>query len=44
MAGVGNLQKINEGLYRSAQPTGEGIKKSGKDGDQNRDKPSRLPF
>jgi protein tyrosine/serine phosphatase len=26
MAGVGNLHKINEGLYRSAQPTREGMK------------------
>ena len=26
MAGVGNLHKINEGLYRSAQPTKEGMK------------------
>jgi protein tyrosine/serine phosphatase len=26
MAGVGNLYKINEGLYRSAQPTREGMK------------------
>jgi protein tyrosine/serine phosphatase len=25
MAGVGNLHKINEGLYRSAQPTREGM-------------------
>jgi protein tyrosine/serine phosphatase len=26
MGGVGNLHKINEGLYRSAQPTREGMK------------------
>jgi len=26
MAGVGNLHKINKGLYRSAQPTKEGMK------------------
>jgi len=26
MAGVGNLHKINEGLYRSEQPTREGMK------------------